>query len=268
MSTSRTPFTVRPFLAVTAVLLLAPVRAHAVDGVIEINQACVATGCFEGDTAGFPVVIGAAGSYRLTSNLEVPDADTSAVAVNASPVSLDLNGFAISGPTVCSGEPVTSCAPTGSGIGVSAGNGARIYNGTIRGMGSVGVSSGTDARQWDLVVTGNGGGGFSLSRGGSVRTSTITFNGGRGVGATSGGGFAEVSGSTVRGNQQQGVDLSGGIVVENRIQNNGAEGLRSQTGGGDAGYASNVITGNTGADVAGGNSMGCNVIGSSTVCAP
>ncbi len=37
--------------------------AHAVDGVLEINQACaVNAGCFAGDTAGFPVTITGAGS--------------------------------------------------------------------------------------------------------------------------------------------------------------------------------------------------------------
>lgn len=44
--------------------------AFAVDGVLEINQTCaVQTGCFSGDTPGFPVTINATGSYRLTSNL-------------------------------------------------------------------------------------------------------------------------------------------------------------------------------------------------------
>ena len=58
--------------AITTVLLLAfAVPALAVDGVLEINQACaVNTGCSTGDTAGFPVTISTSGSYRLTSNLE------------------------------------------------------------------------------------------------------------------------------------------------------------------------------------------------------
>jgi hypothetical protein len=43
----------------------------AVDGVLEINQACVSVGCFPGDLAGFPVTISSTGSYRLTSSLDV-----------------------------------------------------------------------------------------------------------------------------------------------------------------------------------------------------
>ena len=44
-------------LSACALLTLAP-GAQAVDGVLEINQACAAnTGCFTGDSAGFPVTI-------------------------------------------------------------------------------------------------------------------------------------------------------------------------------------------------------------------
>ena len=62
-------------LALITLLLLAlagPVLA--VDGVLEINHTCaVQTGCFSGDTAGYPVTIdGTAGrSYRLTGDLIV-----------------------------------------------------------------------------------------------------------------------------------------------------------------------------------------------------
>ncbi len=54
--------------SLTLILALAT-SAFATDGVLEINQTCaVQTGCFAGDTAGFPVEIDVAGSYRLTSN--------------------------------------------------------------------------------------------------------------------------------------------------------------------------------------------------------
>ena len=54
----------------TLLLLAFAGPALAVDGVVEINQTCaVNTGCFAGDTPGFPVTITVAGSYRLTSNL-------------------------------------------------------------------------------------------------------------------------------------------------------------------------------------------------------
>ncbi|MDG2051443.1 MAG: hypothetical protein P8M78_14920 [Myxococcota bacterium] len=48
--------------------------ALAVDGVLEINQACaVNTGCFSGDAAGLPVTITAAGSYRMLEAVSQSD---------------------------------------------------------------------------------------------------------------------------------------------------------------------------------------------------
>jgi hypothetical protein len=239
--------------------------AHASDGVIEINQACVAAGCGGGDTPGYPVDLTEAGSYRLTSNLTVP-AGESGVTV-PSDATLDLGGFSIVGPITCSGEPVTSCSAATTTVGVSAGQRARVMNGAIRGFGT-GVSADEDARLTELMIFNNAGTGASLSRGAAVHECNVSFNGGRGVAATAGGGFAEVSGSTVRGNKESGVALSGGLVIESRLQNNGLEGLRSNSGSADAGYALNVINGNNGAgaDVLGGRAIGCNVIDGAAVC--
>jgi hypothetical protein len=242
--------------------------AHAVDGVVEINQACAAVGCLSGDDPGLPVTISTSGSFRLTSDLVVPDANTTGVFV-ADDATLDLNGFAIRGPITCSGEPVASCSATGAAAGISTGERARIIGGTVRGFGT-GIATNQDARISDVIVSNNSGTGVSTSRGTSIHASTIVTNGSSGVTATSGGGFVEVSACTIRGNGQYGVNASGGLVIENRLQFNGLEGLRSATGGGDAGYALNVINGNNGvgADVAGGVTIGCNVIDGARVCPP
>ena len=83
-------------------LLLLTAPALASDGVLEINQTCaVETGCFSGDTAGFPVTISASGSYRLTGNLDLnaEGVNVSGVAVSAPAVTIDLGGFQIVGPT-------------------------------------------------------------------------------------------------------------------------------------------------------------------------
>ena len=79
-------------------LVLAPLlslalatSAIASDGVLEINQTCAGqTGCFAGDAAGFPVTISASGSYRLTSNLTVPNENTEGIVVSANDVGIDL----------------------------------------------------------------------------------------------------------------------------------------------------------------------------------
>ena len=98
-------------LPVIALLLLALAGpALATDGVAEINHTCAAqTGCFSGDSAGYPVTITQPGSYRLTSNLIVPDENTSGILVSTSDVGIDLNNFAIirSG---CKGR-TTNCTP-------------------------------------------------------------------------------------------------------------------------------------------------------------
>lgn len=74
--------------------------ALAVDGVIEINQACAATGCFAGDAPGFPVTITTSGSYRLTSNLLRSPASTALIieTSDGTNVAIDLNDFVVEGP--------------------------------------------------------------------------------------------------------------------------------------------------------------------------
>lgn len=64
------PLSIRA-LAHALPLTLLVATAQASDGVAEINQACaVNTGCVAGDTAGFPVSLGASpGNDRLTSDL-------------------------------------------------------------------------------------------------------------------------------------------------------------------------------------------------------
>lgn len=119
------------------------------DGVLEINQTCaVNTGCFAGDTAGFPVTLSAEGSYRLTGNLDVSGQPTpenvTAIEITADGVTVDLDGFSIVGPRACPTTP-QACAPAenGAGIGIDTLPGVRnttVLGGTVRGMGSHGLS--------------------------------------------------------------------------------------------------------------------------------
>src|SRR5215469_5688807 len=98
-------------LLLAIVTALASVCAFAVDGTVLINQSTVMA------AGGFPYKITQPGSYQLSGNLVVPDANTTAISITVDHVSLDLNGFSISGPTVCTGTPVTSCSPSGSNRG-------------------------------------------------------------------------------------------------------------------------------------------------------
>jgi len=90
-----------------------------VDGTIEINQAMVLA------NGGFPYTISASGSYRLTGNLTVP-AGTNRINVTPSNVTIDLNGFSITGP----GDSSAS----GIGINASAAADARVENGMVTGF--------------------------------------------------------------------------------------------------------------------------------------
>ena len=170
----RSPMSFSAGWLLTAFLLGLTSPAHAGDGVIEINQAkALAGGVNPGDTEGFPVTISESGSYRLTGNLTVPDENTTAIEVTAGDVTIDLNGFAIEGPTECTGpnspSPVTSCSPTGSGIGID-GIGSlpqpstSVINGTVRGMGDMGVRT-TGGHVENLRAISNGSIGISVSAG-------------------------------------------------------------------------------------------------------
>jgi hypothetical protein len=78
----------RSFLiSLVFVVLAAP--ALAVDGVLEINQTCaLETGCFAGDSAGFPVEVIVSGSYRLTGNLIAPSTSTTMIVINSENVTV------------------------------------------------------------------------------------------------------------------------------------------------------------------------------------
>src|SRR5689334_11212165 len=109
------------FLWIPRVVVLSALTwpVFAVDGVILINQnAALSGGVVPFDSAGFPVTILQAGSYRLSSNLVVPDRNTTAIEIVASDVPIDMNGFSILGPVECTGFPVTSCGPSASSGGI------------------------------------------------------------------------------------------------------------------------------------------------------
>lgn len=92
---------------VIALALALPLGAAAGDGVIEINQTCaVQTGCFAGDTVGFPVTIDQPGSYRLSSDLIAGAAAVVGVIdIQSDFVTLDLGGFQVVGDNLCLGNP-------------------------------------------------------------------------------------------------------------------------------------------------------------------
>ena len=121
--------------------------------------------------------------------------------MNADNITLDLNGFSILGPTVCIGDPVTSCSPLGTGIGVDFGprRNITVVNGIVRGMGNTGL---------DASAGGNSGG--------HIEKIHADSNGVNGIVIVHG----TVSGSTAIGNGSVGISLrystvSGSIATAN-----------------------------------------------------
>lgn len=204
------------------------------DGVRLITQSHADRGKVTADDApGFPVTISESGSYRLASNLIVPDQQTNAVDITVGNVVLDLNGFSILG------------AVGGSGIGINApflgpvpfgpGN-VKVLNGLVRGMG-VGINLGPSCRVEGMHVLQNGVG-VQTAQGCTIVNNTVNINGI---------GIQTVDGST---------------VIGNTVKNNAGLGMTLGT----AGYVHNVVSGNNGGNanpqVTGGIQMGGNVCGS------
>jgi hypothetical protein len=165
-------------------LLAAAETVTADVGEVEIRPLCVSSGCFAGDTPAWPVQITQSGRYVLTGDLEVPSANDDAIAVGASNVHIDLNGFSLIGPVVCSAG-VVSCSRSGSGVGILGtilGRGIVIENGVITGFGSDAIRfNAAPLTIQDVDLYSNGGDGVDAASGGTFSRLDITANGGDGV---------------------------------------------------------------------------------------
>jgi len=237
----------RQTIPILAALVLAAATASAGDGVLEINQASAeAGGITPGDAAGFPVTISQTGSYRLTGNLALP-ASTGGILIQAANVTLDLGGFAIRGPNVCTGYPVTSCTTTAGPAGIESSAAAYlavVRNGSVLGAAGFGLYlRGASSSVEQLRVLGAGGSGIDVTPAGRVVDS---FSGGNlvyGIAMLDGG---EATGNEVRGNKDDGISCGGALgctVIGNRSFQNGGYGL-TIPGPDPAIVSRNLISGN------------------------
>jgi len=280
----------------TILLAFAP-AALAVDGTVLINQSTITNGLTGCPTGGhFPVIICQPGSYRLSGNLTVPDANTDVIHITADNVTLDLNGFAIQGPATCTpGTFPVVCSVTGFGFGiVSSNNNISVSNGAVNGMGGSGIGlfgvgvridglrvannadvfgAGISANFADIsncTVTTNAGDGIFLGAG-TVSLNFIGFNGGNGIespidveGATALKPGLVASNNTVFRNGQDGVNTVS-LAVNNTIVDNVGFGFSCTSAGIVCGFEGNVISNNSGGTVKGGTSLGHNSC-NGTVC--
>ena len=160
-------------------LISMPVGVFAAEGALEINQACVADGCFPGDSAGFPITIANHGNYVFTSNLTLDSTDLTAIRVDTDNVKIDLKGFGIFGQNVCTGLQ-DECTSKGGGSGISSSITQRniiLRNGIIRGMGQAGVDIGEQSIVENIVSEHNWRTGIFVRAGSTVRDSNVNFNG-------------------------------------------------------------------------------------------
>jgi hypothetical protein len=265
--------TVRPIAACVALFGLLASPTHATDGVIEINAArAVAGGVTSDDTPGYPVTISSSGSYRLSSNLQVPDENSGAIRITADHVTLDLNGFMIHCCTG-DGDPCIPCAD-GTGIGIFAtGVDVAIRNGTVANMAARGIVVETGTVD-GVRVRGNKGAGIWLTSG--LVTGCIVRNNESGIVLL---GHTVASGNTVAGNAGSGIQVGESVVSYNVVGDNGGNGIlvpapnqggmiagnvvRANGGIGmnlvSAGYIHNTTSANTGMDLDSGVNTGGNV---------
>ncbi|MCV2355624.1 right-handed parallel beta-helix repeat-containing protein [Paucibacter sp. B2R-40] len=230
-------------------------QALAVDGVILIDQArAMAGGVTTDDAPGFPVTIGTSGSYRLASNLNlgIGGGNTTAIEIrspagSALNVTLDLNGFMISGHPYCdfNGQSDNTCFPSGTGVGIRVENGASvtISNGGIRGMGLHGIFCLGACKVDGMTIANNGGSGMAASGPGAasftLTRSTVLLNrtgisGSRGL----------VQSNVLEFNLGNAIEANNSALLNNLISGNGGLGLAG-TGNG---YGANVFTFNNGGD--------------------
>jgi hypothetical protein len=159
-----------------ALMFAAP--AFAVDGVVLINQSTVMA------AGGFPYKITQPGSYKLSGNLVVSASSTDGIDITVSNVSIDLNGFTISGPVTCSGtgSSIICLGRGGTGISTFAGLSVPI-NVAVRNGSVVGFNNGIVLQQEgfnylveEVQASGNTEFGLAVSNG-LARRNTASANG-------------------------------------------------------------------------------------------
>lgn len=225
-----------------ALFLMAMVamRAEAGDGAVEINQDCVAVGCFAGDSPGYPVTITEPGTYMLTSDLAPPgSAFTDAISIpQATPVDIDLGGHTINGGASCGGTPyVVDCTPAlgrsgfqigGEGLAVAV----HIHHGRISGFteGVQGIDLGTGTQFDGLTMTDNLAGlkVQAVEPDVDVRISNSLFSRNRfvGIGRYTGDTRIDVENCVVSQNGANGIEAANSSTfVNNRINRNQGVGI-------------------------------------------
>lgn len=157
----------------------------------------------------FPVTITKTGSYILKDNLVVPTSSTDAIDVRASNVTLDLNGFAITG--------------NGSGIGIngSSQSNTTVRNGSVTNFGT-GLGLGDQSVVENVQASSNQGDGIECGGDCRIKDSIASSNANNGIFVS--GSNNLILDNIADGNQAAGINLSAGSqdrVTGNTANDNG-----------------------------------------------
>ena len=225
-------------IAAAAFALIAITAGSSVQAQATIDQnKALAGSVTPGDLPGFPITLSVPGSYKLTGNLVVP-ASLPGVVVTATGVTLDLNGFSISGPGTCTRNDITAVVTcvglSGDPDGVyfkSGGN--TLRNGIVRGFYDGVRLSGADHIE-NMLVEQNAGSGMSVNnnQGGTamVRTVRSQLNGHDGFSLS----YSVVHGSTASSNGRHGFIVLNTVLLDSVSMSNHNVGFNNFSGGGDA----------------------------------
>lgn len=168
-----------------AILLTAGRLAFGADGRIEISQLSFSSP---------PYFISQSGSYVLTENITVTNTGVDGISVQADNVTIDLNGFTITGPGAGSGNGISQ-AWTGRGLTVcngklsewsgasrravfANGQGSRVV-GVQATSNTVGIYVGRNAIVRDCTASGNSANGFHCGGNGSVVSECVAVDNGQ-----------------------------------------------------------------------------------------
>ena len=193
--------------------------------------------------SGFPIVICQTGSYRLSGNLLLSNAAVDAISVQVPNVSIDLNGFAITGPVSCGVDVPLGCTPANaSGAGINALGSVSVFNGTVTGMGNGIIITG-GSRVEHVQVYSNSSFGIKAGARNVIVNNIVYNNGNEGIFARDG---ATITGNMVYANGVIGIDVSGGTgsgatIAGNTVFANGGTGIEAIS----ATMSGNTITNNT-----------------------
>jgi hypothetical protein len=196
-----------------------------------------AGGITPGDAPGFPATLSRPGRYKLTGNLKAP-AEKDGIEVTQHDVTIDLNGFTISGAT----STGVRALPAAGGATAQR---LRVRNGTITGFSLRAIHAVGERNVIENMRLVSNGSGVLTGHGSRVRNSTIASNGGFGIFC---GDNCLIEQNVISGNGTGVVfepSLFGrglGLVLGNASVSNRLRGLES--GGQHIGYGNNILFGN------------------------